>query len=363
MSPTSSSTKEVVKPETCFDQERHLTSFRLRPDKIPTPGVFIATPSLPFGAIDGQFPVTLVDECRLGANGSKESGGRGLKVVEFKRSGASAKFLSLAIGIPKKVEANNGLRKLMKKSIAEFVKLHDPVKDSTWYQKTFSVLDNGTKVFEATESLSNPENFTDMVLEHDEWDSPSKTFGSFVYGKDEEHTMYINASVDDKYGVRCFDEKMKKMPKKEKQSVVIYPRDGFTLDNVTQLELFLNSDFYKKTHWKTRLMIRISRISFKCEKRGSHLASGNPIYGVYPVFKFKTCSDLCFIETPAVGSGVLDDETLDVAKNMLLYAGLPGPSKKRKRAKKVFGVPDKVEENASDDGRAEDVVAESDGEE
>ena len=360
----SASEAKVIVPETCYDKDRHLSTFKLKEDNSHVHGEVAFTPMLPYGSIDGYFPTTPLKGCTLASNGKKGTDTRGFKIVDFvmKKGGAKGQFLSLALGVPKE---GQWMSDIIKGSIDRFVEAYDPIKKSSWYQKTFPQLDDGTKVFTATAALQSPDQFQYMTLEGDgEWDSPQKTWGPFVYGSDDDAKMYINLSVDEtRHVVRCFDEKMKKMSKKEVGTVMMYPKDGIALSNTTQLKLFLESEFYTKKRWTARVMARITRVVFKCGKVGVHAGTDNPIYGVYPVFKFKTDSDVALIESSST-SGMLDEDTLDVAKNLLLYEGLPMPTKKRKRAaaKKVFGVSSQPE-SASDDGKADEVVAESDGEE
>jgi len=362
---TSASKAKVITPEVCYDKARHLSTFKLKEDTSHVHGEVAFTPMLPYGSIDGYFPTTPLKGCTLASNGKKGTDTRGFKIVDFvmKKGGAKGQFLSLALGVPKE---GQWMSDIIKGSIDRFVAEYDPIKKSAWYQKTFPQLDDGTKVFTATAALQSPDQFQYMTIEGEgEWDSPQKTWGPFVYGSDDDTKMYINLSVDEtRHVVRCFDEKMKKMSKKEVGTVMMYPKDGIALSNTTQLKLFLESEFYTKKRWTARVMARITRVVFRCGQVGVHASTDNPIYGVYPVFKFKTDSDVALIESSNTGSGMLDEDTLDVAKNLLLYEGLPMPTKKRKRvaAKKVFGASSQSE-IASDDGKADDVVAESDGEE
>jgi hypothetical protein len=361
----SASKAKTVATDTCYDKGRHLSTFKLKEDKNQLHGEVAFTPMLPYGSVDGYFPVTTLKGCTLASNGKKGTDSRGFKVVDFvmKSGGAKGQFLSLALGVPKE---GQWMSDLIKGSIDRFVDLYDPIKKSSWYQATFPQLDDGTKVFTATAALQSPEQFQYMTIEGEgEWDSPQKTWGPFVYGSDDDTKMYINLSVEEtRYVIRCFDEKMKKMGKKEPDSVVVYPKDGVALANATQLKLFLESEFYKKTRWTARVMARITRVVFKCGQTGTHAGTDNPTYGIYPVFKYKTDSDVALIESSNIGSGMLDEDTLDVARNLLLYEGLPMPTKKRKRAapKKIFGVSSQPD-TSSDDGKAEEVVHESDGEE
>jgi hypothetical protein len=364
-SPSDVKTVEKIVPDVCYDKARHLSTFKLKEEKNHAHGEVAFTPMLPYGSIDGFFPTTPLKGCTLASNGKKGTDTRGFRIVDFvmKNGGTKCQFLSLALGVPKE---GQWMSDIIKGSIQRFVEAYDPIKRSSWYQKTFPDLDDGTKVFTATAALQSHDQFQYMELQgEEEWDSPKNTWGPFVYGSDKETKMYINLSVDDtRHVIRCFDEKMKKMPKKETNSVVMYPKDGIALSNSTQLRLFLESEFYTKKRWTARVMARITRVVFRCGQVGVHAGTTNPVYGIYPVFKFKTDSDIALIESSNLGSGTLDEDTLDVAKNLLLYEGLPMPTKKRKRAapKKIFGVSSQ-QESASDDGKADEVVAESDGEE
>ena len=368
-SSTSTSTPKKVDLETCYDQVRHVEVFKLKEDSIhPSDGLSF-TPMLPWGSIDGYYPKSFTRGCTLGSNGPKDAGCRGFRVVDYtlKKGGAKGQFLSLSLGIPR---TDQCLSDMISGCIDRFIEMH-PSSENAWYQNAFPELDDGTKVFLATKCLNNPKEYQYMNVEGEgQWDSPQKTFGPLVYGSDDEVRMYINLSVDETASVlKCFDEKMKKMSKKEHNSVVVYPRDGIPLSNVTQLKPFLDSEFYKKTRWTARVMARITRVVFKCGIVGRHPivapnTEGNPIYGIYPVFKYKTESDILLIETNNVMSNMLDDDTLEVARNLILYEGLPMPTKKRKRAavKKIFGAPT-VQDVDSDDEKNAAVVVESEGEE
>ena len=365
VSSTPNSISKRVDMETCYDQVRHVESFRLKEDSPHPSGGVSFTPMLPWGSIDGFYPKSFTDKCTLGSNGPKDSGSRGFRVVDYtlKSGGAKGQFLSLSLGIGREGQC---ISDMMSGCIDRFVQMH-PTSETAWYQSTFPELDDGTKVFLATKCLNNPKEYQYMTVEGEgQWDSPQKTWGPFVYGSDDEVRMYVNLSVEQTVHVlKCFDEKKKKMSKKEHNSVVVYPRDGIPLSNFTQLKPFLDSEFYKKTRWTARVLARISRVVFKCGIVGRHPTSENAIYGIYPVFKFKTESDILLTETTSVMSNMLDEDTLEVARNLVLYEGLPMPTKKRKRAtavKKIFGAP-AVHDVDSDEEKNDAVVAESEGEE
>ena len=317
----------VVSPSATKYSKQGAVSFRL---------------SIPYGSPEGYSPVCWVRGGRLGRFGSSEDPSFGFAVRQVSGSASWVKF---HVGLD-----NNscpGLAKIIKGFMDTFLKTYliidgQPADalNRVRYQKNFAELNDGTKVDQATQHLRDPARFVDLSLpvegtDYFTFDSPARTFAPYVYGEDNS-TYYLEATVpsdeDDESAVFCFTAEDKTFESQVKGGVTVYPETGIRLTHTDALDVFSKSDFFRKKTWAVTFALRVSSMEFLCRKRGEWPGTGNPLYAVYPVFKYRTVGGIKLQEVKREGDGELHSDAQCAAlANSFMFK--PPPAKRARKRK------------------------------
>ena len=283
-------------------------------------------------------PTIVIKKAGLVTVGKKGSNERGFKIIKYllnggKKGGTFVKC-KMALGSADQ----DDLRGMCKGLLEKIVERRDPVKASQWYQNTFG-LEDGTAVFNATQELCAPQNYVNCELCEDQiWDSPSKTFGPFLYGdQDANETWYANVNVhqgfpakDDKplneCAIFCFDDKGKMCSNKSDDNLEVYNRSGVPMLNETKFGVFLGSSFYTENSWRMTSGLRIASVKLKRMTR----VDGS--YVIVPHFNLSTTGNIRLQQYKLEkDDNYLSYDQRDAIMDSFIFEGVSAPSRKRKR--------------------------------
>lgn len=284
------------------------------------------------GSIEGPYPAVKVSDASLGMVGKAIESRRGLDVFEYTAGTEKIVTVKLALGLDQKTNAS--LRALLRGVVDKIEEFRNPMTKSMWYQNQFGALDDGTKVFRATQALQAPEGFCDVVLDDGfVWESPSSTWGPFLYGDDADTRWYVKARVNEDATVYLYSNKkgFTEFSKTSEAGQVVYPKGGIPVKNTNMLKTLLSSKMYSEKMWKAKCVMKLTSINLKCAPAGLS-KDGVQQYAVYPVFNFSIPSTVILVEyDPSVNDeGGLTDKQREDATRAILFEGMVAPKIKRK---------------------------------
>jgi len=326
--------KDVVAVDGMFDVERQKEAIVLRETKRSGKNVhgIVFSTFLKKGFPGGGCPIIKVENAVLGSVGKAIDQRRGLDLVEFRLdNGAKGHIVKLALGVNK--AENPDLLTLCEAVWTRFCEMHNPLKQSQWYQSKFPELDDGTKVHLASVGFDSPDEFCTMDIEesHLSWDSPARTYGEAMFGDDEEARWYPKLKVRDEYSVYCYRSNGKPYGKIAESGIPTYNKEGIPLNSVNLLKSFLGSNFYQGKQWRCTSMVQLTALEIRCGTRARFPETGNPKYGIYPVFHLRTMGSIIFTEfDDSVDSSGLTPDQRENAIMAHLFAGRQAPPRKRK---------------------------------
>lgn len=279
-----------------FDVDNQIKKLRLTKARRPsrkTDGVHYAA-FLNDGGDIGNVPVVIVHDCALALCGKKDEKVRGFKKVLYNVDGEEKSFYTLNVAFGSKTQPE--LQQLCKGMIDHYVTRYDPVSKSMLYQNELfpEKLTDGSKVFSATQAIVSREGLKTVDFDGtNHWDSPANTYGSFLYGDDEEnHTWYtqltINTGFMEKKGkggsylLLCVDENDRPLSKKTESGKCVYSKDGVPLGDSTRMDAFVESDLFKMNRWRVTTAVQPHSMTIHCRDD----INGNPV--VFPSFQMRT---------------------------------------------------------------------------
>lgn len=282
----------------------------------------------------GPVPTVQTEFCSLPPQGRKDENYRGIKVIPVKHGD----FCTLKLRLSE--EDSPELLKLCRNVLDKFSKAYDPITKSTWYQKQFK-FEDGTKVYQATQAIANPDNYIGMELAtpHN-FDSPANTFGKALYGDGNDEPWYANftlpqakedgssSSLITNATLVLVDENGKKIKTKNINGNVLYHTSGISLTDTHALSKLFTSSFFKNIQWKCKVTAQVHSIVFK-----RATVSGTNDTVMFPNFKLKTVGTIVMKKYKYVQpEGVVPIDQRLALLEAALFAGLDAPpSKKRKR--------------------------------
>lgn len=326
----------AVVPETSiFDVDSQVQSLTIRETAKNSRnfnGVYYST-MLKKGSSGGMiFPVVRIDDAPLGLVGKSSEQRRGVEVVEFKlNNGAKGAIAKVAIGISR--DSNPGLFELCKSAWTQFCGMRDPIKNSQWFQGKFPSLNDGTKVHFATVGMDSHAELATMEIEDDKlmWSSPARTYGPAMFGDDDTARWYTKLNIGDDYSVYCYRPNGKPHGKVTEFGVPVYTKDGVAVSATNLLKNFVQSSFYQKHRWSCTTVVQLCGMEICCGTRSRFDDTGNPKYGVFPVFNLRIVSPVVLQEEDdTMGQVGLTAEQRDAAIVSYLFSGKQMPAKKRK---------------------------------
>lgn len=294
----------------------------------------------------GRNPCCIVHNAKLGLWGRPSEGNRGLKVVEYTMNGTNntAMFSTLTLALDR--SRHTEVYEMCRAVLAKWVEKHDPVRKSMWYQNHFPQLTDGTKVHRACRALLTNDLYIDQEFDGPEqYDSPGRTYGEFLFGNDEEcKPWYCDVRVsegfpakDDRlateYTISFFDERGKQCGDKTEGGMTVYKKGGIPLMSPKMLKVLTQSEFYKGTYWNCCTIMQLYAMEMRCVETddGGHC--------IFPVFQFRTNNSLCFQASlpERVAEGSITFEQRNAIFHSAIFDGVSNPVKKRKRSTSVKG--------------------------
>lgn len=280
----------------------------------------------------GPIPIVVVRNAPLGATGKRSERGRGLRVIDS----ANGSFMTLALGLNR--DTQKDLRTMLLAALRKHNEKFDPVQKSLIYQKAFPDLDDGTKVFKASYGLQSEEALMSMELSSPEWDSPSRTFGPFLFSEEEDvPAWYTDVSVGTgfeardtapatDYRVLFYDDKGKQIPSKSEDGLNIYSKGGIPLSSSKMVNAMTTSEFYLSNRWLCTAALHVTSIVIKIGMNAQEERV------LYPVFKMRTSGSIRMqMAPPQDMTGVITFEQRGSLLDAIIFEGVSGPSKKRRR--------------------------------
>ena len=305
------------------------------------------------GTPEGAFPLIKVLQASLGLTGKALEKRRGVDLYDFAVGPTETKTVcKVSLGLdPTK---HTDVKKIMLAAIEKFKNAHDPIHKSMWYEKTFSQLDDGTKVFTATEPLQGDgSSYLGVSFEgEDQWDSPSSTFAPFLYDEKNESTYYIKATIDPEARMYLYNNKKggSEFSKVTESDQVVYPKGGIAVKNTNAVRTLIHSNLYKNTIWRMNSVMQLRGITFKCAQSGT-TSAGNPTYTVYPVFNFVVTGTFALVQSDAMedSGSVLTEKQRDAAIKACVFEGMTAPRASRKAREPLFNLPAKKKAKTSNE--------------
>ena len=350
-----------------YDVERQLSTCRLSVSKSNFGNYKTAnhTPWLAKGSQEGYFPTVVVKGATLGSVGKSGEGRRGFDIFSYANKGIQVHTTRMSVGLD--CENHDDVRQMLCGVFDKLVAKRHPISKSKYYQDTFpEKLIDGTHVFTATEAMLNPQSYIDMSFEDEatRWDSPDRTWGSFLFGdEDTQTTWYPKVKVSDESQIFLMTTKKKQFQRTSENDQVVYPRDGIQVKNYNVLRTLLDSDLYKNKQWRANLCLQVTGIELKCGQVGTTV-DGNPRWAVAPLFTMKAVGPIVLYEhNQSVEEGGLTPDQLNAAQMSVLFEGMSAPNRKRK-IKDHLAHPAKVSKSTPTvvAKEAEDGNSDSDGE-
>lgn len=299
--------------------------------------------------LTNKKPCFLVKDARLAPTGKASEGLRGFYIGKSDY-GPFNRLNVLFSG-----ETNNEFRNGVYAYLEYLLTQYNPISRSLFYQHEFPVLDDGTKVYKATNWMDDFSTLIGVNVDG-EFDGPGR-YARYLFGDDDKSAFFMNASipVSDNIVLYCMDEKEKAIGVKKEDEMVVYPgRTGIAMNQTNALKIFCMSDFYTKNMWTVDFVVCLQSVDLKCGKRmggGPSMDQGDP-YVVYPKFNFGAVSSIVLKRT------VVEEDPNALKKperikfmNTLIFDGKPAPKKRQKNPE--AGAP------AAKKPREESVTAES----
>lgn len=284
------------------------------------------------GAPEGALPTVVVRGAVMGSVGKSSEHRRGFDQHDFAIGGNVTTSTRVALGLSSEDQPN--LKELVRGAFDKFLAARNPVTRSKFYQDSFpDRIVDGTQVFTATQAMLNPQEYVDMEFtdEDNRWDSPSRTWGSFLFGEADDDSMwYTKARINDDSVIYMYTNKMKQLQTTKEGGQVVYPRGGIEVKNAGVLRTLLNSDLYKNKHWRVHSTVSLTGLELKCGQVGE-TSAGHPRYAVAPVFSFKCSGAIMLMEhDQAADEGGLTADQRASAQMAAVFEGMTAPSRKRK---------------------------------
>jgi hypothetical protein len=284
------------------------------------------------GSPEGSCPAVKVDDASLGMVGKSSDVRRGLDVFEY--TAGTEKIVSVKLALGLDPETQSSLKELLIGVVGKIGTFKNTLTKSSWYQNTFESLNDGTKVYNSTNCIQNPEGFRNVTLDDEYvWESPSSTWGPFLYGDEQDTKWYTKARVSEDAQVYLYSNKkgIVEYAKTSEEGQVVYPKGGVPVKNTNMLKTLLSSKLYSEKMWRAKCVLRLTSISLKCAPTGVNSA-GNQQHAVYPVFNFTIPTAVVLVEyNPSVDDeGGLTDKQREDATRAVLFAGMVAPKIKRK---------------------------------
>ena len=282
----------------------------------------------------GPVPTVQTEFCSLAPQGKKGENYRGIKVIPTQYG----EFCALKLRLSESDSPE--LLKLCRTVLDKFSKAYDPITKSSWYQKQFG-FEDGTKVYQATQAISHPDNYIGMELAvPNNFDSPASTFGKALYGDGNDEPWYANFSLPQakedgsssslitNATVVLVDENGKKLKTKNINGNVLYHTSGISLTDTHALSKLFSSSFFKNFQWRCKVSAQVHSIVLK-----RATLSGTNDTVLVPVFKLKAVGTIIMKKYKYIQpEGIVPiDQRLSLLEASL-FAGLDAPPpKKRKR--------------------------------
>lgn len=306
--------------------------------------------------LTNKKPCFLVKGARLAPTGKSGEGRRGF----FVGKGEHGPFNRLNVAC-----AGEGFEN-MAQGISAYLDLllrqYDPISRSLFYQNEFEVLDDGTKVYKATNWMNDCANLIGVNIEG-EFDGPNR-YARFLWGCPGENALYMNAGVpvSEELVLCCVDEKDKPIGVKKEEDTVVYPgRSGLSMNQTSGLQLFLMSDFYTKTMWTADFVVSLQSIDLKV---GREMNAVDNSYFVYPKFNFGVISSI------VLKKAVVDEDPNALKApertkflSQLVFDGRPAPKRKSKPVEKDASEKKKPKVSEDTAEAIESEISECEGEE
>lgn len=333
---TISMDSNVVAP--IYSVNAQLEGLRVNPSKknqfSKKPGVPF-TPWLKRGSPEGYFPTIAFKNATLGNIGKSTEHKKGLDIYTFQNKDGTEKTTTrIALGFNR--EDHGDLAQLLSGIWKSFVESNDPTQKSKWFQDAFpGKLTDGTKVFRATEAAYDPELFKHMQFDDSEleWDSPSRTWGTYVFGDgNESGSWYPKAVVDTNNNNTMYMCTQKKKPfsRVTEHGQVIYTKDGVSMGVAPVMRTLVSSEHYRSKQWRVNGLIQVSSMELVCGQVGL-TQEGHPTYSIAPIFNLRTVGPLLFVEHKH--DEEIDGFTMEqrkAAEMSSVFEGFTVPSRKRK---------------------------------
>ena len=335
---TKAAIKNEIVADGMLDVQPQLDALKIQVIKGKKEDVAVASFRLPVGTAVGRYPTVLIKSASMGATGKKGENRRGLNVVEWNLgNGQHGMFSDLKLGLKRSEQEDLGA--MCVGILEKFVTKFPPTTNKKVYQDMFESITNGSEVFTATKAFQELETFSELeVCEPHNWDSPSTSFGPFLFDQDEDpKPWYAGVRIsegfpakDDKpatdYRIVFFDERGKQIATKVEEGVTVYQKGGLPLTSTKLIKSLTDSDFYRKTRWTCTAAVQVYGMDIKC-------GTGNDDNAVmFPVFKLRTTGSIRFqvASTDDDESGVSMDQRTSLLDS-LVFSGVAAPSKKRRR--------------------------------
>ena len=286
----------------------------------------------------GRVPSVHIKAAGLGICGKKNANQRGIQVQEY--DGGSKMFCKLNLVL--KAEEQVELKEMCLGIFNAWMKKHSPSLRSQEYEGMFSnQLTDGSKVGIATKGLINTDILKTMDIPLDHFNSPANTYGSFLFDSEEggfSGPWYKSLELsegfpakDDRpatdHRVMFFDDKGRQIGTKMEDEVEVYKKGGVPLLSKKALDILTKSEFYKKGRWVCSCVVQVY---------GFHLNVGRDSsneYVVYPQFRIRTSGSFRMQQVAKIDDPkALSWDQRTSIMDALVFQGVAGPTKKRKRA-------------------------------
>lgn len=278
------------------------------------------------GQATGSYLCLPIFKAPLATVGKKDAGLKGFNVFLSGPYGDNT-LLSMRLDPVN----HGGLRTFMQKVLSFVGQKLDFQKKSRMFETMFKELDDGTKVYNASQYMTSPERFAGISdFSEDNWNLPTKNWTNFVYGPEsEDSAWYMTARIDQRNPddiLLLFDSKGKRIGNRKEEDISVYPKSGIPLQNNKQISLLVNSSFFKNSKWTCSGVLLLTGFTMEMSMN----VDKEPY--LYPKFHFKMRGSLRVDENTVTydNSPVNDKQVLSIY-DYFIFEGVQGPSKKRKR--------------------------------
>ena len=235
-------------------------------------------------------------------------------------------ILSLRVGVPYE---NAALRDALMPIWEKTIKSFNPVNKSMTYQQWFAPLDDGTKVFKATQALSDLQmnSYNDVVDDSDDFafSVPDRTFNQYLQQDADVGTFWflnLRFPSTQTSSARFFDTHNNEYTAQRTNNA--YNKGGLNLTDYDAVEKLLESDFYTKKTWTIGLVVQMRGVTLRLGQKHE-----NPC--VYPIFNLSPGTVVHFQEVVLDGKEPIAPEEAHNLEQALVLEGMKGVGRKRKK--------------------------------